>query len=502
MSQGIELIAAVSRNGVIGVGDTLPWNIPADLAHFRELTFGHIVIMGRRTWESLPESVRPLPGRLNVVVTRNPPVDTQNTIYIEIHRLEERIGGLKAAHPDKRIFICGGAQLYSYFLRHHWSQRPTVLHITHVDKVIQGCDGGGGEPTYFPYFHNIEKKAYIIANTSPKHWSETEGCAYQYITYKMEKKRWIKYDNDNIPQYDLTKYTYSADHVYADLIRDILSNGRHRPDRTGTGTLSVFGRQLSFGLDGRIPLLTTKYVPWKSVIKELLWFLKGQTDASILKSQGVGIWDGNTSREFLDARGLGHLPPGDIGAGYGFQWRHFGGAYKTCKDTYDSTIGVDQVADVLRQLRTDPFSRRIYMTAWNPAALDSMALPPCHVSAQFYVDVDEDGVQRLSCHMYQRSVDVFLGLPFNIMSYAVLTYIFATMCDMKPRELVISTGDTHIYADHIEQVKMQLHREPYMEPVLQVDADIAGKTVDELVIEDFDVVGYFHHGVLKGKMAV
>jgi thymidylate synthase len=142
------------------------------------------------------------------------------------------------------------------------------------------------------------------------------------------------------------------------------------------------------------------------------------------------------------------------------------------------------------------------MTAWNPAALDSMALPPCHVSAQFYVDVDEDGVQRLSCHMYQRSVDVFLGLPFNIMSYAVLTYIFATMCGMKPRELVISTGDTHIYADHMEQVKMQLHREPYMEPTLQVNAGVAGKTVDELDLDDFDVVGYFHHGVLKGKMAV
>ena len=142
------------------------------------------------------------------------------------------------------------------------------------------------------------------------------------------------------------------------------------------------------------------------------------------------------------------------------------------------------------------------MTAWNPAALDSMALPPCHVSAQFYVNVGDDGAQRLSCHMYQRSVDVFLGLPFNIMSYAVLTYIFAAMTGMVPHELVISTGDTHIYMDHLEQVKAQLARQPYMEPALHLDAGIAGKTVDELVMEDFDVVGYFHHGVLKGKMAV
>jgi thymidylate synthase len=259
---------------------------------------------------------------------------------------------------------------------------------------------------------------------------------------------------------------------------------------------------MRFNLDGAIPLLTTKYVPWKSVIKELLWFLKGQTDASILKTQGVGIWDGNTSREFLDGRGLGHLPEGDIGAGYGFQWRHFNGEYKTCKDTYDITIGYDQVAEVLRQLREDPLSRRIYMTAWNPAALGSMALPPCHVSAQFYVDVDNEGVRHLSCHMYQRSVDVFLGLPFNIMSYATLTYIFAAMCGMRPRELIISTGDTHIYRDHMGQVMTQLCRQPCLEPVLVINPEVGSKTVDELTIDDFDVVGYFHHGTLKGKMSV
>jgi thymidylate synthase len=142
------------------------------------------------------------------------------------------------------------------------------------------------------------------------------------------------------------------------------------------------------------------------------------------------------------------------------------------------------------------------MTAWNPAALGSMALPPCHVSAQFYVDVDEAGVRHLSCHMYQRSVDVFLGLPFNIMSYATLTYIFAAMCGMMPRELVISTGDTHIYRDHMGQVMTQLCRQPCLEPVLVINPEVGSKTVDELTIDDFDVVGYFHHGTLKGKMSV
>lgn len=502
MSYPVELIAAVSKNGVIGSAGSvgLPWNIPADLAHFRELTMGHIVVMGRLTWESLPAAVRPLPGRINVVVTRNPLPDelgSENLIYTEHFNLEERLRALKEAHPQKKIFIIGGEKLYTKFISHHWSQSPIKLHITHIDKNI---DISGA--TMFPYIHDIQKRAYLISDFSPKMWSEEEACHYQYITYSLEHKRWLKYDNDDIPQYELTKYTYNADHTYTNLLRDILSNGRVRPDRTGTGTLSVFGRQMSFLLDGRIPLLTTKLVPWKSCIKELLWFLKGQTDAGILKAQGVGIWDGNTSREFLDGRGLAHLPPGDIGAGYGFQWRHFGGAYGTCKDTYDSTIGVDQVATVLDQLRTDPYSRRIYMTAWNPTALDSMALPPCHVSAQFYVDVDDAGVKYLSCHMYQRSVDVFLGLPFNIMSYATLTYIFAAMCSMKPRELVISTGDTHIYMDHMNQIKEQLNRESFMEPVLCIDPAVQSKTVGELVLEDFDVVGYFHHGALKGKMAV
>lgn len=473
----IELIAAVSRNGVIGIGLSLPWNIPTDLAHFRAMTLGHIVVMGRRTWESLPPSVRPLPGRINVVVTRTSHPDTENLIYTDPHQLDHLLVELKDTYPEKRIFICGGGQLYQHFLSHY---RLAALHITHVDTVV-GTDLSSSA-VFFPH---IDKHSYAIADVQPKIWSSKACCHSQYITYKP-----------------VTQHTYSADQVYTNLLRDILSKGHMRPDRTGTGTLSVFGRQLTFGLDGRIPLLTTKFVPWKSCIKELLWFLKGQTDASILKSQGVGIWDGNTSREFLDGRGLGHLPDGDIGAGYGFQWRHYGGTYKTCKDSYDSTIGVDQVASVLDQLRTDPFSRRIYMTAWNPAALDAMALPPCHVSAQFYVDVGDDGVKHLSCHMYQRSVDVFLGLPFNIMSYATLTYIFAAMCSMKPRELIISTGDTHIYSNHIDQIKEQLLREPYMEPVLHIDTGVAGKTVDELTLEDFDVVGYFHHGVLKGKMAV
>ena len=496
----VELIAAVSKNGVIGVGGTLPWNIPADLRRFRELTYGHCVIMGYNTWQSLPDGVRPLPGRINIVLSREAAMETlADNVHWVIDSgkredpfrripatLKELIQQLHGENPSRKFFVIGGGEIYRAFL--FWTAsifRVSTLHITHVDKVIADPHGSA---TYF----NIPSD-YQINSYSVRHNSTTEGCAFQYITYKL---------HDDILENLNRSEMKSTDRTYCDLIQDILAHGHTRTDRTGTGTTSVFGRQLRFDLSGSIPLLTTKYVPWKAVIKELLWFLRGDTDASKLAADGVRIWDGNTSRAFLDGRGLGHLPEGDIGAGYGFQWRHFGGAYKTCKETYDNTIGYDQVAAVLDQLRCDPFSRRIFMSAWNPSALGDMALPPCHVSAQFYVEEDKNGHRFLSCHMYQRSVDTFLGLPFNIMSYATLTHIFATLTNMYPKELIISTGDTHIYSDHVEQVKTQIDRIPYSAPLLVVNPAIAEKRLEEITIDDFDVVGYFHHGVLKGKMAV
>ena len=300
-----------------------------------------------------------------------------------------------------------------------------------------------------------------------------------------------------------SKPTPHADDVYASILRTVIQQGKERQDRTQTGTVSIFGCQMRFDISTSIPLLTTKRVPWKSCIHELLWFLKGDTNAMHLRKVGVPIWDGNTTRQFLDQRGLSHLPEGDIGAGYGFQWRHFGATYVDCNAT-DAYVdkGFDQIQYIIDQLKHDPFSRRIFMSAWNPAAMKDMALPPCHVSAQFYVDVDEDGTKRLSCHMYQRSVDCFLGLPFNIMSYATLTYILCTLCDMKPHELVISTGDTHIYKDHIEQVKTQLSRTSYPPPILWVNPSLKDRPIENWSIDDFKVIGYYHHPALVAKMSV
>jgi len=290
----------------------------------------------------------------------------------------------------------------------------------------------------------------------------------------------------------------SHDDIYLNLVKDILENGKERNERTGTGMISVFSRHLRFNISKQVPILTTKKMYWRSCVLELLWFLRGETNTKTLSAQGVKIWNANTTREFLDNRGLHHIPEGDMGPGYGFQWRHFGGNYGT-----ETPGGFDQIKYILHELRTNPTSRRIFLSAWNPLQMKDMALPPCHVSAQFYVELpDNEGEQsELSCHFYQRSVDVFLGLPFNIASYTVLTYILASLCNMKPKELIVSTGDTHIYKNHIEQMREQLNRIPYYSPILKINPNIINKSIEEITIQDFDVLEYQHHPAISGKMS-
>lgn len=289
--------------------------------------------------------------------------------------------------------------------------------------------------------------------------------------------------------------TRHPEYQYLDLIKKILEEGNDKDDRTGTGTLSVFGHQMRFPLSGgQIPLLTTKRLYWWGIVKELLWFISGQTDANILKRKQCHFWDDNSTREFLDQRGLSHYEEGDLGPVYGFQWRHWGAAYKTCHDDY-SGQGIDQLANVISQLKTDPSSRRIVLSAWNPGDLDKMALPPCHILAQFYVHD-----YKLSCQVYQRSADVGLGVPFNIASYALLTHLLAHICDLIPHELVYTTGDTHIYKNHIEALKTQLTRAPLPLPTLRLNPCIRG--IEFFTYESITLLGYQSYPGIYMKMAV
>ena len=289
---------------------------------------------------------------------------------------------------------------------------------------------------------------------------------------------------------------------YHSLLRRILSENEEtargateaRPDRTGVGTLSVFGGMLMFDLrDSTIPFVTTKTLYYKSVILELLSFLRGETDATKVGSK---IWDGNTTREFLDARGLTHYRVGDMGPMYGHSFRNFGARYKGC-DRADLD-GFDQIENLIQQIRTDPYSRRHVITTFDPSVVNRCVLMPCHgIAIQFYVRDAE-----LSCSVYCRSSDAFLGLPFNIASYAVLTYLVATKCELSPGDLIVYLGDAHVYKNHVEAVKEQLSREILPYPKLKVNPEVKVKDWSEITIEDFTVVGYVSHPVIKVPMAV
>jgi len=285
---------------------------------------------------------------------------------------------------------------------------------------------------------------------------------------------------------------------YLDLINTIAQKGVQREDRTKIGTYSLFcPNPLRFSLENdKMPLLTTKQMPWKTVIKELLWFLRGETNAKILQQQGVKIWDGNSSREFLDARGLSNYPDGELGPIYGFNFRHFGAHYEPSNKEHKG--GVDQIAYLIDTLKTDPFSRRLVLSAWNPCDLAKCALPPCHMFFELYVTPEKS----LSLHFHMRSSDVFLGLPFNIFSYAVLLRILACKTGMQAKEVIVTFGDAHIYKNHIDQVKLQLERKPFDFPTMQMSKDVETLDFHQIDIKHFKLIDYKSYETLKAPMAV
>lgn len=261
---------------------------------------------------------------------------------------------------------------------------------------------------------------------------------------------------------------------YLELMRHVLEHGTRKEDRTGTGTVSVFGHQMRFNLAEGFPVVTTKKLHLRSIIHELLWFLRGDTNIQYLKDNGVSIWD-----EWAD-------PNGELGPVYGYQWRSWptpGGGH------------IDQISQVIEQIRKTPDSRRLIVSAWNVAEIDKMALPPCHAFFQFYV---ADG--KLSCQLYQRSADIFLGVPFNIASYALLTMMVAQVTGLKPGDFVHTLGDAHLYLNHLEQAQLQLSRAPHPLPQMKINPEV--RSIFDFRYEDFELVGYEHHPHIKAPVAV
>ncbi|MCL4166147.1 UNVERIFIED_CONTAM: hypothetical protein GTU68_063821 [Idotea baltica] len=261
------------------------------------------------------------------------------------------------------------------------------------------------------------------------------------------------------------------------MVRKIIENGTPRIDRTGVGTLALFGEQLRFNLvEGSLPLITTKYLPWKIIYKELLWFISGSTNSNILEDEGVNIWKG-----------------------YGFQWRHSGAFYRGFDVDYTNQ-GIDQLSNVIDGLKTDPYSRRHVVNSWNPTDLPKMTLPPCHYSFQFFVHDDDKGRKMLSCLVSMRSSDVGLGLPFNIASYAMLTHMIAHVLGYYPYELVMSLGDTHVYQNHVAGLNTLCSRVPSRQPTFNISGNVS--VITDFTIDDVDVTGYHPQGKIKMRMAV
>jgi thymidylate synthase len=455
-------IVAFCRNRGISNKTQIPWYITDDIKFFRKTTSSHVVVMGFNTYKSIPSM--PLKNRKNIVITSKTNEHFSSEMDITFVSIEKIEDYLWKNHQNDTVFICGGEKLYTYFMN-----KMKKIFVTYIDKTFE-CD------TFFPEI----SESYELMKYE-KHFDTHEKCTYWFF------------------EYEHTNHLNSTDRTYTNLIHRVLTNKNDiRKDRTGTNTISKFSDQISFDIHKYIPVLTTKKIPWQSCIKELLWFLNGDSNANTLKNQGVHIWDGNSSKSFQEKVGLSHLQEGDCGANYSFQWRHFGQTYVNCDTVYEKYTNSDQIQNILHLLKTDPYSRRIFLSAWNPCDLNKTVLPPCHVSAQFYVGTDN----TLSCHMYQRSCDVFLGLPWNIMSYAVLTHILGKKCGYAPKELTISFGDVHIYTNHLEQVYTQLKRTYLSQPMIIVNDNVNSKSIEDITVNDFELIGYFPHNAIRAEMSV
>jgi len=509
-----QVVVAADELGGIGKNQTLPWKLSKEMKHFKSLTSDvskpmtqNAVIMGRKTWESIPEKFRPLPGRLNVVLSASGQVYEKSNKenggaedakclpegVLARASIEEALETLSTGeYKDiiEKVFVIGGAKVYEEALK---SERCEAVHLTEVKppagkdpKEHFACDA------FIPL--PLDNERFRLYSSS-KLVKDGE-CSYTTLTYVAQSGPAGKFrvEAQKVLPAKILKEQKHEEMQYLELIREIIDEGNVKGDRTGTGTISKFGCSMRYDLRRSFPLLTSKRVFWRGVAEELLWFVKGSTNANELKEKGVGIWDGNGSREYLDSIGLNHREVNDLGPVYGFQWRHFNAEYTDMHADYTGK-GVDQLAEVIHKIKNNPNDRRILLTAWNPAALKEMALPPCHMFCQFYVANGE-----LSCQMYQRSCDMGLGVPFNIASYSLLTCMIAQVCDLKPGDFVHVLGDAHVYANHVEPLETQLKNEPRPFPQLKINPDV--KDIDGFKFEDFEIIGYDPCPKIEMKMAV
>ena len=452
----LELIVAIDENMGIGKDGGIPWKCPGDLANFKRVTKDSVLVMGSKTCETLPRLQDN--GRILCCLSRRVVNTTgwKNEVIV-IHDVDQ------IPFDEDRVIIAGGAEIYKLF-----SDRNLRIHLS-VIKGVYDCDR---------YLDPSVLSGYVATEVTR---------------------------HDDFDYYVLEREGMCGESQYIDLLKDVMKNGNVRCGRNG-GVRSVFGRSITFDLRDGVPLLTTKKMFLRGIIEELLFFLRGDTDSSTLSAKKVRIWEGNTSKEFIEERGLPYAE-GVMGPMYGYQWRKFGKEYSLFPDgTPDDSPppqggrgGVDQLANVVKLIREDPHSRRILLTTYNPAQAEEGVLYPCHsIVNQFYVD---DDYLDMSC--YNRSQDLVLGTPYNIASSSLLLIIVAALTGKKPGRFILNTGDTHLYESHLEVARLQSKRIPFKRPTIRLTREICEiGDLDTLEVGDFSISGYEFHPALKAEMIV
>ncbi len=467
--------AYLKKNRGIGYKKSLPWNrIKEDLLYFKTLTQRtslpqsiNSVIMGRETFESMGS--RCLKNRLNVVLTRSNQDKTfkgfEHPLFVNSLSDALDVTNIHDKQIDQK-FVIGGEEVYKQALINDCCKNIYVTEINSNQNIE--CD------RFFPQI--------------PKIFKQVDFHQSNNLTFR---------------QYTNVSDTNSQEKYYLDCMRDILENGEKIVDRTLVGTRSLFSQNLTFDIKIKNPLeqdlkkivyqfpgLTTKKMFFKGVIWELIWFLNGNTDVKFLQDRGVKIWNGHSTREYLDSIGLTNVPTNNIGKGYGYQWINWGGQ------------GINQIKKIIHQLKTDPTSRRILLSAWNVGQLDQMGLVPCHLTYLFKVTDHHKDIKTLNCQVILRSNDMFLGSPFNIASTAILTILISRCVGMMPGKISLNITDAHIYENHIDQVKEQLTRIPLEFPTIKINQD--ANTYEEicgLTYEDFNI-DYHSWDTIRADMAI
>ena len=481
----LNLVVGVNQNNLIGIENNLLISSKDDLKHFYKITTNeypegnlNIVIMGYNTWISIPEEKRPLKNRMNLILTNKHKDTIEESEYVKVFSSFFDILEWCETNNTGRVFVIGGESIYNHCCQHH-KNNINIIYLTKYMDDYRCCNKNTKKFPYESLFGTTLIHKQIVPNSECISYYEGNNTSKNTMDIHF-----MNYQND--------EYINQDELQYLNLLEKIMNEGHLETGRNGT-TKSLFGERMVFDLQKGFPLLTTKHMGYKTILRELLWFMKGSTSNKELQDKKVHIWDLNSTREFLDSRGL-EYEEGDLGPVYGFQWRYSGAEYKDCHTDYTGK-GIDQLQNIIDLIKRDPQSRRIIMNAWNPSDLDKMALPPCHVMCQFNVNSE---LNTLNCQMYQRSGDMFLGVPFNIASYSFLTHILAKITGYKPGKFIHILGDTHIYEEHYEAVKEQISRIPYQFPKLEISEEL--NDIHSLQEEYFQIRDYKSYQKISAPM--